>query len=50
VTRARVRKPLAEAFARVGDGDIEGIVAEWFSDETQSTLHKLAARLGKKNP
>jgi hypothetical protein len=50
LTRARVRRPLAEAFARIGDEDVEAIVAEWFSDETQSTLHKLAARLGKRTP
>jgi hypothetical protein len=45
-----IRRPLAEAFARIDDTDIEtiiGPVGQWFSDETQSTLRKLSARLGK---
>jgi Delta3-Delta2-enoyl-CoA isomerase len=46
-TRARVRKPLTEAFARIDDTAIEAIVDQWFSDETLSALRKLAARLGK---
>jgi enoyl-CoA hydratase/carnithine racemase len=47
-TRRRARRPLHEAFEALDDGVLEGLAAQWFSDETQATLTALAARLGKR--
>lgn len=46
-TRQLARRDLQSAFSTVGSKLIEEIVDQWFSEETQSTLHKLASRLGK---
>ena len=46
-TRALARKPLHDAFAQVGDGLIDEVMAQWSSAETQAVLRALAARLGK---
>jgi 3,2-trans-enoyl-CoA isomerase len=46
-TRRRVRRPLAEAFARFDGAALEAVMASWFSPEAQATLAALAARLQK---
>ncbi|MCG5054070.1 MAG: enoyl-CoA hydratase/isomerase family protein [Myxococcales bacterium] len=46
-TRAHARAPLREAFASVTPALIDGVVEQWFSEETQTTLRKLVSRLGK---
>jgi enoyl-CoA hydratase/carnithine racemase len=46
-TRALARRPLHESFQLVNTALVSEIVDEWFSEETQATLNKLAARLGK---
>lgn len=46
-TRALARRPLHESFKLVSTTLINEIVDQWFSEETQTTLKKLAARLGK---
>lgn len=46
-TRALARRPLHESFKLVSTTLINEIVEQWFSEETQATLNKLAARLGK---
>ena len=47
-TRALVRRPLREAFAGADRAFFDGIVEQWFSDETQRVLQGLVARLGKR--
>jgi 3,2-trans-enoyl-CoA isomerase len=47
-TRARVRRPLRDAFEAMDVGAFDGLVEQWFSDEAQATLQALAARLGKR--
>lgn len=46
-TRQLARRDLQTAFSTVGSKLIEEIVDQWFSEESQTTLHKLASRLGK---
>jgi Delta3-Delta2-enoyl-CoA isomerase len=46
-TRQLARRDLQSAFVTVGSTLIEEIVDQWFSKETQTTLIKLASRLGK---
>jgi enoyl-CoA hydratase/carnithine racemase len=46
-TRARVRRPLADAFDGFGHAQIAEIVDQWFVPEAQATLRALTARLGK---
>lgn len=46
-TRQLARHDLRDAFSLVGAPLINEIVEQWFSDETQLALHKLASRLGK---
>jgi 3,2-trans-enoyl-CoA isomerase len=47
-TRARVRRPLVEAFDAIDARAIDAIVDQWFSAEAQTTLQGLAARLSKR--
>ncbi len=47
-TRARVRRPLVEAFEALDAPAIDAIVDQWFSTEAQATLQGLAARLSKR--
>jgi enoyl-CoA hydratase/carnithine racemase len=46
-TRALARRPLREAFHDVDNMLVQTLVERWFSDETQTALRGLAARLGK---
>ena len=47
-TRRLARQPLCDAFDQVGPGFITGVVDQWFSEETQTVLRALVARLKKK--
>lgn len=47
-TRARIRRPLREAFDSLDADALDGLVDQWFSPEAQATLQALAARLRKR--
>ncbi len=47
-TRARARRDLRTVMRGSGDGEVEGLVDEWFSAETQAALQALVARLKAK--
>ncbi|HTA19852.1 MAG TPA: enoyl-CoA hydratase/isomerase family protein [Polyangia bacterium] len=47
-TRARVRRPLVDAFDALDAPAIDAIADQWFSAEAQATLQGLAARLSKR--
>ena len=49
-TRQLARQDLRDAFTSVNDALIDEVVEQWFSAETQATLHRLASRLGKAKP
>lgn len=46
-TREAARSELRATVHKLGADVIDDVVDRWFSDETQRTLHALAARLGK---
>lgn len=48
LTRALARRPLCDAFAAVDPAMLDGVVAQWFSQETQAVLQALVARLRKR--
>lgn len=47
-TRARAREDLMAAVRRGGESEIEGLVDDWFSDETQAALRAMVARIKAK--
>jgi Delta3-Delta2-enoyl-CoA isomerase len=47
-TRREVRADLVAYFERNLEGELQKVTANWWSDETQRTLHALSAKLGKK--
>ena len=47
LTRQLARKPITDGFAAVDERLIEGIVDQWYTEETQGVLAALVARLGK---
>jgi enoyl-CoA hydratase/carnithine racemase len=47
-TRERARRDLRELVTPGDKGEVEGLVDDWFSDETQTALHAMVARLKAK--
>lgn len=47
-TRRRARADLVALFDTVGEAEIETVLADWWSEETQAVLHAVAERLTKK--
>jgi enoyl-CoA hydratase/carnithine racemase len=47
-TRALVRRDLIDLMRGLGDAECEAMNDAWFSDETQSTMRGLVAKLGRK--
>jgi enoyl-CoA hydratase/carnithine racemase len=47
-TRARARGDLRAAVRAGGEGEVSGLVDDWFGDETQAALHSMVARLKAK--
>ena len=47
-TRARARRDLRAVLRQGGEGEIEGLVDDWFGDETQAALTALVERLRAK--
>jgi len=47
-TRREARADLVAYFAENVDPELQGVTTSWWSPETQSALHALTARLGKK--
>ena len=47
-TRARARHDLRAAVRPGDESEIEGLVDDWFSDETQAALRAMVARLKAK--
>ena len=47
-TRARARRDLRAAVRPGEESEIEGLVDDWFSDETQAALRAMVARLKAK--
>ena len=48
VTRGLARADLAALFAEETGAEIEGVLGDWFSEETQRTLQELMEKLAKK--
>ncbi len=46
-TRSLARRDLQEAFLTLTPALLDDVVEQWFSEETQSTMKRLVARLGK---
>jgi Delta3-Delta2-enoyl-CoA isomerase len=49
-TRRRARTDLASFFGEDIEGELDEVVASWWSDEAQTVLHALAAKLTQKAP
>ncbi len=48
VTRALARADLAALFAEETGAEVEGVLEDWFSAETQKTLRDLLERMAKR--
>ena len=48
ITRRRTRADLAGLFDESLDLELDDVIENWWSDEGQSVLHALAAKLAKK--